>query len=299
MVQQQAAEGMRSAAIAIIVNAALAGVKLVAGIVGHTYALIADAIESSADIMSSAIVWGGLRLAAREADEEYPFGYGKAESLAGAVVAMMLVAAGIGIAVQASREIRTPHHTPAPWTLAVLVVVVITKWTLSRRVAQVGHAIGSTSVKADAWHHMSDAVTSAAAFIGISVAILGSYYDPGSRWETADDWAAVVASVIIISNGFLLLRPAVADLMDRAASPELLRAVQASAEAVAGVLATEKIAIRKAGLAYRATLHVQADPMLTLAEAHSLSGKVKAAIKAQVPSVTYVLVHMEPFEPGT
>jgi len=299
MVQQQAAEGMRSAAIAIIVNAALAGVKLVAGIVGHTYALIADAIESSADIMSSAIVWGGLRLAAREADEEYPFGYGKAESLAGAVVAMMLVAAGIGIAVQASREIRTPHHTPAPWTLAVLVVVVITKWTLSRRVAQVGHAIGSTSVKADAWHHMSDAVTSAAAFIGISVAILGSYYDPGSRWETADDWAAVVASVIIISNGVLLLRPAVADLMDRAASPELLRAVQASAEAVAGVLATEKIAIRKAGLAYRATLHVQADPMLTLAEAHSLSGKVKAAIKAQVPSVTYVLVHMEPFEPGT
>ena len=289
---------MRLTGLAIVVNAALAGVKLVAGIVGHTYALIADAIESSADIMSSVIVWSGLRVSAREADDEYPFGYGKAESLAGAVVAMMLIAAGVGIAIQASREIRTPHHTPAPWTLGVLVVVVITKWTLSRRVARVGNAIDSTAVKADAWHHMSDAITSAAAFIGISAAIVGSRYYPGSRWETADDWAAVAASLIIISNGFVLLRPAIADLMDRAAAPDLLRAVRATAEAVAGVEATEKIAMRKAGLGYRVTLHVQADPLLSLADAHVLSGKVKYAIRTQIPSVTYVLVHMEPYEPG-
>ena len=157
---------------------------------------------------------GGLQVAAREPDEQYPFGYGKAETLAGAVVALMLFGAGAAIAIQAAREIRTPHHTPAWWTLVVLVVVMVTKTVLSRRVATIGEEIGSTAVRTDAWHHLSDALTSAAGFVGILIAVVG-----GVGWESADDWAALAASGIIGVNGLLLLRPAVADLMDRSPDP--------------------------------------------------------------------------------
>lgn len=290
--------GVRSARVAMIVNAALAGIKLVAGIVGNTYALIADAIESTADIFSSLIVWGGLHLSAREPDDDYPFGYGKAESLAAAVVAMLLLAAGVSIMIQAAREIRTPHHSPAPWTLIVLVVVIAVKWTLSRRVGAVGAEIGSGAVKADAWHHLSDALTSAAAFIGISIAVVGNHYHPGSRWETADDWAAVAAAFIILASGARLLRPALQDLMDRVPGSHVVGEVRTAAESVAEVLATEKIAVRRTGLTFRVTLHVQADPKLSLDEAHKIGGAVKTAIRRALPQVSYVLVHMEPYYGG-
>jgi cation diffusion facilitator family transporter len=287
---EQSRRGIRSAQIAILVNAGLAITKLVAGVVGHTYALVADAVESTADIFASTIVWGGLRVAARDPDEEYPFGYGKAEPLAAAVVALMLLGAAAAIAVEAVSEIRTPHLTPAPWTLAVLVGVVLVKWTLSRRVHAVGADIGSTAVKADAWHHMSDAVTSAAAFVGISNALWG-----GPGWESADDWAALLASGVIVFNGVRMLRPALYDLMDRMPGAEVVEPVRRAATSVGGVLAVEKLAVRRSGMGYRVTIHVQADPALRLDDAHSLGGAVKAAIRAAVPQVQYVLVHMEPY----
>jgi cation diffusion facilitator family transporter len=287
---EQSRRGIRSAQIAILVNAGLAITKLVAGVVGHTYALVADAVESTADIFASTIVWGGLRVAARDPDEEYPFGYGKAEPLAAAVVAPMLLGAAVAIAVEAGTEIRTPHRTPAAWTLAVLVGVVLVKWTLSRRVHAVGADIGSTAVKADAWHHMSDAVTSAAAFVGISIALWG-----GPGWESADDWAALLASGVIVFNGVRMLRPALYDLMDRMPGAEVVEPVRRAAKSVSGVLAVEKLAVRRSGMGYRVTIHVQADPALRLDDAHSLGGAVKAAIRAAVPQVQYVLVHMEPY----
>ena len=227
---EQSRRGIRSAQIAILVNAGLAITKLVAGVVGHTYALVADAVESTADIFGSTIVWGGLRVAARDPDEDYPFGYGKAEPLAAAVVALMLLGAAIAIAVKAVTEIRTPHLTPAPWTLVVLVGVVAVKWTLSRRVHAVGAEIGSTAVKVDAWHHMSDALTSAAAFVGISIALWG-----GPGWESADDWAALLASGVIVFNGVRMLRPALHDLMDRMPGADVVEPVRDSAARVAGV----------------------------------------------------------------
>jgi cation diffusion facilitator family transporter len=291
-----ARRGIRSAQVGILVNAGLALLKFVAGVLGNTYALVADAVESTADIFSSIIVWAGLHVASRDPDEEYPFGYGKAEALAASVVSLMLLGAAAFIAIEASREIRTPHHTPAPWTLLVLVGVMVVKWFMSRRVHAVGAAIGSTAVKADAWHHMSDAITSAAAFIGISVAIVGTRYAGGSGWESADDWAALFASGIIGFNGVAMLRPALQDLMDRAPGADVLAAVRKAAMTVPGVLATEKLAVRKTGLSYRATLHVQADRSISLHQAHVIGGKVTGAICEAVPSVRSVLVHMEPFE---
>ncbi|HXI20961.1 MAG TPA: cation diffusion facilitator family transporter [Gemmatimonadales bacterium] len=284
--------GIRSAQTGFLVNTILAMIKLVAGIVGNAYALIADAVESCADIFSSLIVWGGLRIASREADDEYPFGYGKAEALAAAVVALMLLGAAAGISAEAIREILTPHHTPAPFTLIVLVGVILVKEVLFRRVLAVGEQVASTAVKADAWHHRSDAITSAAAFIGISVALIG-----GPGWEAADDWAALAAALVIVVNAVRLLRPAVDDLMDRSPGAHLLERIGSAALATPDVRAIEKVKVRKVGFGYHVDLHVQTEPTMPLRQAHDLSGRVKSAIRRAVPEVVGVLIHMEPHEP--
>lgn len=283
--------GIRAAQVGFLANALLAVAKLVAGVLGNSYALIADAIESTADIFSSAIVWGGLRIASREADDEYPWGYGKAESLAAAVVSLLLLGAAVGITIEAIREIRTPHHAPAPFTLGVLVLVVLIKETMFRRIFDVGDETGSPAVKADAWHHRSDAITSLAAFVGISIALW-----KGAGWESADDWAALVAALVIAVNGLRLLRPAVQDLMDRAPHPELFSQVEFAALGVPDVRSVEKLRIRRAGTNFYVDLHVQADPDMSLHDAHVVSGKVKSSIRATLPSIVGVLVHMEPFE---
>ena len=282
---------VRFAQLGLIVNAFLALVKLVAGILGNTYALVADAVESTADIFASLVVLGGLRLAARDPDEEYPFGYGKAESVAAAVVALMLAAAAIGIAFEAVREIRTPHKTPAPWTLLVLIGVLLIKFVLFRRTLVIGETAGSTVGKVDAWHHLSDAITSAAAFVGISIALWG-----GPGWEQADDWAALFAAVVIFYNGVVLIRSPLHDLMDRMPGAEVTGAVRAAAESVEGVKAVEKLSARKTGLVYYVDIHVQADPAMSLHDAHELSGAVKSTIRREVPNIANVLIHMEPFE---
>ena len=275
----------------MIVNALLAMVKLVAGIVGNTYALVADAVESTADIFASLVVWGGVRVATRDPDEEYPFGYGKAESVAAAVVSLMLLAAAIAIAFEAVREIRTPHKTPAPWTLLVLVAVLFVKFVLFRRTLAIGEEAGSTAGKADAWHHLSDAITSAAAFVGISIALWG-----GEGWEQADDWAALFASAVIFYNGVALFRPALHDLMDKMPGEDIIGAVRTAAAQVQSVRAIEKLSARKMGLVYYVDIHVQADPAMSLHDAHELSGAVKTAIRRSVPNIAGVLVHMEPYE---
>ncbi len=282
--------GIRLVRTGLLINGVLALVKLLAGVLGHSYALIADAVESIADIFSSLVVWSGLRIASRDADERYPFGYGKAESVSSAVVGIMLVGAALGIAIEAIREILTPHHTPAPFTLGVLVVVVAIKESLFRRVFRGAEELGSQAIAADAWHHRADAITSSAAFIGISVALIG-----GPGWEQADDWAALLASVIILYNGTRIIRPALAELMDQSPSEAVFRQIDTAARGVDGVLATEKLRVRTSGPRYLLELHVQAAPALSLHEAHILSGKVKTAIRAAVPRVDTVLIHMEPF----
>ena len=283
--------GVEAAQIGLLANTGLAIVKLVAGLVGHSYALVADAVESSADVLASLVVWGGLRVAGRHPDEDYPFGYGKAEPLAAAVVSLMLLGAAVAIAWQSVDEIRTPGTAPAPWTLGVLVGVLVVKWLLARRTERVGAAIGSTAVRADARHHLSDALTSGAAFVGISVALAG-----GPGWESADDWAAVLASLVIAWNAWAMLRPALDELMDRTPGVEVVARVEHAARSVPGVLDVEKVALRKAGVVYRVTLHVQTHPQTPLDEAHRLGGRVKGAIREALPEVQSVLVHMEPYE---
>ncbi len=276
----------------MLVNLILAIIKLIAGIVGHAYALVADAVESTADIFSSLVVYGGLRIAAQPADEDHPYGHGRAEALAGALVALMLLIAAVGIAIEAVREIRTPHHTPKAWTLGVLVGVIVIKQILASKVFRIGSETRSTAIMADAQHHRSDVITSTAAFVGISIAVLG-----GPGWEQADDWAALVASVVICYNGMKMLRPAINDLMDRVPENHVVESIAVAAIGVPEVRAIEKLKVRKVGLQYAVDLHVQADPLMPLHDAHIVSGKVKSAIRAAMPAVDGVLIHMEPYEP--
>jgi cation diffusion facilitator family transporter len=291
VIRERAERGARAARSGLLVNSGLALIKLLAGVLGNSYALVADAVESLADVFSSFIVWSGLRISIRSADEQYPFGYGKAEALAAVVVGLMLLGAAGGISIEAVREIRMPHHSPAPFTLVVLLAVIAVKEILFRRVFKVGAEVESTAVKGDAWHHRSDALTSAAAAIGIGVALAG-----GPQWASADDWAALAAAAVILFNGVRILRPAVGDLMDRSPESEVVERIAAAAVSVAGVAATEKLKVRRAGLGLFVDIHVQADPAMSLHDAHVLSGKVKGAIQAAVPTVLGVLVHMEPFE---
>src|ERR1700704_190664 len=205
--------GARITLLGLVINIVLATAKIVAGLLGNAYVLIADGIESALDVAGSAIIWAGLKFAARPPDATHPYGHGKAEPIAAVVVAMGVLAAALGLAVQSVREIFLPHHAPAPYTLLVLIVVVVVKETLFRYVVRVGREVESTAVQTDAWHHRTDAMTSVAAFVGISVALIG-----GPGWESADDWAALFACVIIAFNGMWLLRAATGEIMDAAVS---------------------------------------------------------------------------------
>jgi cation diffusion facilitator family transporter len=283
--------GSRFTLIGLGVNALLAVVKLVTGIVGHSYALVADAIESMADCFSSVVVWSGLRIAAKPADENHPYGHGKAEPLAAATVSLGLMAAAGVIVAQSIHEIVTPHHAPAWFTLVVLVLVILVKELLYRFVWSAGNQFGSTAMKTDAWHHRSDALTSAAAFAGISIALIG-----GPGYEAADDWAALAASAVIAWNAWKLLRPAVAELVDTAPPPEVLERARNAAARVTGVTGLEKSYVRKMGFDYYLDLHVLVHGELTVRAGHEIAHQVKDAVRQDNPRIVEVLVHIEPHD---
>lgn len=280
---------IHAAALGLVTNSLLACGKLTAGVLGNSYALIADAIESFADIFSSIIVWRGVVVAARPADADHPYGHGRAETLAAALVSLMLVGAAGLILIQASREVFTPHHAPKPFTLIVLLGVVFIKETLYRFVKRVGTEVESSVVNADAWHHRSDALTSAAAAIGITVSLIG-----GESFRAADAIAAIFAAFIIGWNGYRLLQPAMAELMDKAPDPSLLGQARAAALTVPGVKDVEKCLARKMGYGYLIDMHVEVDGQLSVFTAHQLAHQVKAAVRASLPRVNDVTVHIEP-----
>src|SRR5213593_1257791 len=281
--------GARIAMFGLAINVLLAAAKLLAGLLGHAYVLIADGIESALDVGGSSVIWGGLTFAARPPDTSHPYGHGKAEPIAAVIVALGVLAAALVIAIQSVREIFLPHHAPAPWTLAVLIVAVIMKETLYRYVIRFGRSAESTAVKTDAWHHRIDAMTSAAAFIGISLALIG-----GKAWQSADDWAALIACALIGANGYRLLRPAFFEIMDTAPRGKFVRSIRRTARSVPGVIEVEKCRARKMGLDFYVDLHVGVDGKISVREGHEIAHRVKAAIQQSDSRVADVLVHIEP-----
>jgi cation diffusion facilitator family transporter len=284
-----ALKGIRPVITGAIANAVLALVKISAGIFGNSYALIADGIESATDILSSLILWLGLKVAAKAPDSDHPYGHGKAEPIAGALVALALFGAAVLIVVESIHNITTPHELPKRFTLYVLGAIIIVKEILYQYVNKVSKEIKSMAINGDAWHHRSDAISSAAAFVGIAIAL---FMGPG--YESADAWAAIVASLVIALNAYKILNPAIAEMMDAAPSAELVKEVKEVAAKVPGVTGLDKCHIRKMGFDYYVDLHVEVNGSLSVFEGHEIAHHVKEAILDKIPHISDVLIHIEP-----
>lgn len=274
----------------IALNAFLAALKFAGGIFGHTYALIADGVESLLDIVSSTLVWAGFHVASRPPDANHPYGHGKAEPLAALSVGVFVFAAATWVGVHAVHEIITPHRGPHWATLPLLAGIVGTKIWFSRRMRDAGEAAGSTALDAEALHHYSDAVTSGAAFVGITVAVIG-----GEGYEAADDWAALFACGVIAVNGIAMFRRALSDVMDTAVPEDFEKEIRALALAVPGVQALDKVRVRKSGLSYLVDIQIRVDGQLTVTAGHDIAHAVKDALLASDLRVSDVSVHVEPF----
>lgn len=285
----------RNTVIGFFASIGLSLTKLAAGVWGQSSALIADAVESLADTVGSVLVWQALRVASQPPDHKHPYGYGKAEALASLGVGVLLVGAAIFIVVKSVHEILIPHEAPAAWTLLVLVGVVITKEVLFRFVMQGADQFDSDAARADAWHHRSDAITSIAALIGVTVAIWGPRWFGIPGLVFADEVAAILASGVILMSAWMLIRPALDELLD-AVAHEMVEKVRAVASGVDGVREVEKVFVRKSGSGYHVDMHLHVDPDVSVRVAHALSGKVKAILKAEIPRLTSVLIHVEPQE---
>jgi len=289
---RRAEESARLVLRGIALNAVLAVAKFAGGILGHTYALVADGAESLLDILSSLLVWAGFKVAAQPPDADHPYGHGKAEAIAALAVATFIFGMAALVGWHAVHEIITPHRGPAWWTLLLLAGVIVTKAIYSRRIAKAGERMGSTALGVEALHHWSDAMTSGAAFVGIAIALAG-----GPGWETADDWAALFACVIIAFNGVGMLNQALGDVMDSAVPEKFENEVRAIALAVPGVGALHRVRTRKSGLSHLVDIQVRVDGGLTVREGHDIAHAVKDALMASAPhAISDVTVHVEPME---
>lgn len=287
--QQQSA--IKATYFSLLGNVCLALVKGLAGILGNSYALIADAIESTTDIFSSFLVLFGLKYANKPADENHPYGHGRAEPLITFIVVGFLITSATIIAYESIQNITTPHDAPKSWTLILLAAIILWKEFSFRKVMKRAVETNSSSLKADAWHHRSDAITSVAAFIGISIAVLF-----GNGYESADDWAALFASGFILYNSYLIFRPALGEIMDEHLYDDLILEIREVSHKVKGVIDTEKCFIRKAGMKYHVDLHATVDANLTVKEGHDIAHLLKDTLRAKIPQLGHVLIHIEPNE---
>jgi len=280
---------IRTTYFSIAGNICLAIIKALAGVFGHSYALIADAIESTADIVSSLLVLFGIRYASRPADENHPYGHGRIEPLITFLVVGFLVISATIIGYESIHNIGRPHKLPKSWTLIVLGVIIIWKELSFRLVIKKSKATNSSSLKADAWHHRSDAITSVSAFIGISIALL-----LGKGYESADDWAALFASGFIFYNSYLIFRPALGEIMDENFYDGLIKLIREVATGVDGVTGTEKCFVRKAGMKYHVDLHATVDANISVKQGHEIAHKLKDTLRNKIPQLGHVLIHIEP-----
>lgn len=290
--RQQTREKLALSAVifSIISNLSLMLIKGISGYLGNSYALIADAIESMADIISSILLYAGLQFAHKPPDDNHPYGHGKIEPLLTLIIGAFLLASAGLITTHSIENINTPHRLPKTWTLLVLLPIIIWKEISFQHIMRRAKQINSTTLKAEAWHQRSDALTSISAFIGISIAVV-----MGDGYESADDWAALVAAALIVYNSLQLLRPTLAELMDANDYDELIAQIRHEAKQVNGILGTEKCFVRKSGTYYWVDLHAMVDGNLSVREGHQLAHDLKSHLQTTIPVIQDVLIHIEPF----
>ncbi len=273
----------------LIANLFLALIKGLVGFFGNSFALIADAIESTTDVFASILVLFGLRYATKPADENHPYGHGKIEPLVTFMVVGFLLISATIIVVQSIHNIRTPHQTPENYTLIVLGVIILLKELFYRLINRIGKDTKSTALQADAWHHRSDAITSLAAFVGIGLALI-----LGEGYESADDWAALFAAGFIAHNAYLIFRPALGEIMEEHLYDDLIEEIRKVAAQTPGIKDTEKCFVRKSGMFFHVDLHIIVDGDLSVRDGHALAHRLKDNIQQEIPEIANVLVHVEP-----
>jgi cation diffusion facilitator family transporter len=273
----------------LVGNICLALIKGLAGFFGNSYALIADAIESTTDIFSSFLVLFGIKYSNKPADDNHPYGHGRAEPLVTFLVVGFLITSATIIAYESIINIGTPHELPKSWTLYVLAAIIIWKEYSFRLVMKRSIESNSSSLKADAWHHRSDAITSVAAFVGITIALI-----LGKGYESADDWAALFAAGFILYNSYKIFRPALGEIMDEHLNEDLIVEIRKVALQVDGVVNTEKCFIRKAGMKYHVDLHAIVNANITVKEGHEISHNLKDTLRLEIKELGHVLIHIEP-----
>ncbi len=293
----RAREGRRLVLVGVFLNIVLAVAKITGGVLGRSHALIADGIESSLDIFSSGLMWGAMKYAERPPDEDHPYGHGKMESLAALVGAGFLILAGLSVGLHSVREIvllqteSTAANVPAAFTLGILAATIVIKEGLFRWLHRRGEEIGSNAVLTDAWHHRSDAMTSLAAVVGITAALVG-----GPTWAQADDWAALFSCVLILFNGGKMMKNSIGDVLDQQASTEVVEAILTSVREVPGVTSVEKCRVRKSGFSRFADLHVRVSGDRSVREGHEIAHTVKDRLMTAGFHLADVTVHIEPEE---
>jgi len=272
--------------VGILANLALAALKITAGILGKSSAVLADGFHTLSDLISSGVVQVGLVVARRKPDREHPYGHGKAESIAAKLVSVILFLVGLGILLNGirllfKREVVHPTFL-AVWAAMISILV---KELLYQYKIRKGRALSSSSLTADAWHHRSDALSSIVALIGVVGA---------QRYPAFDAAGAIGVSVIIIAVAVGIFLKTSNELMDACADDEKFAGVREISEAVEGVLGVETLRIRKSGLHFFVDIHIEVDPAATVLEGHEIARAVRDAVRAEMSSIADVLVHVEP-----
>ncbi|HUI78200.1 MAG TPA: cation diffusion facilitator family transporter [Bryobacteraceae bacterium] len=281
--------GQRVAAVGMLVSGTLAVYKIAAGLIGHSTAVFADGLESAGDVFASGFVLLALTLAAKPADEDHPYGHGRAEILTGLLIGLVLTAVGALISFNAFLRLGEPHLGPAHFVIWPLLVSLAAKSGLAAFKFRHGKRMRSAALDADAWNDTMDALSATVALIAVSLAL----YDP-ARFLDADRYGAFVVGLIVITSGLRVSHSTAMQLMDTMPAERLMSEIRAAAVLVPGVEGVEKCFARKTGLRYHVDLHLEVDPEMTVRQSHDIAHKVRLSILQRLDWVADVLVHVEP-----
>ncbi|MCB0324801.1 MAG: cation transporter [Bdellovibrionales bacterium] len=282
-------EATSAALLGLTVNGLLGTAKLVGGIFGNSFALLADAVNSLGDVVTSLAILVALRVAQRPPDTNHPYGHMRAESIAACNVSLLVVLSALLVGWEAIVRLPVQHPIPPRWTLWIAAINVVVKESLYHYKMRVGRRTGSTALRAAAWDHRSDALSAFAVLVGLMTIRFG-----GERLLWADEIGSLVVVGIIVVSGFRLFRESASELMDVQADGSLVESIRSCAEQVDNVMQIETLRVRKAGLEYLVDIHVQVLPTMSVAEGHAVGHSVKDRLLHAFPAIRDVLVHLEP-----
>ncbi|MBL4700396.1 MAG: cation transporter [Phycisphaeraceae bacterium] len=285
-------DARKAAWIGLSINLALAVIKFIAGLVGQSMALLADAVNSLGDTITTTVVIVAMNVARRPADEEHPYGHTRVEAIAGSSVAIIIAVVAALTIWKCFEFWDASQVLPPIWTLWIAAGNVIIKESLYHYKKRVGMRIGSSALIATAWDHRSDAFCSLAVLIGLSAVLFTD-----GKYLHADKLAGMVVGTMILISSAKLYFMSANELLDAQGDGLLLENIRVTAALVAGVTDVEKLRVRKSGLEYFADIHVHVPPQLTVAKAHRLGHEVKDKLLTTYPRLRDVLVHIEPDEP--